>query len=272
MPEASHAKVLADSRLDRKSSIAIDRGFASPDVSAAAWSSSAPAVGVSPAFAAYAERLASFESSERWRRRNLACKRILDCAVCLPLMVISAPLIALAAVVIKLVDAGPAFYSQVRIGARGERFRILKMRTMYRDADARLRSYLDRHPAARAEWEEYVKLRDDPRILPVVGRFLRKTSIDELPQLWNVLRGDMSLVGPRPFSDNDLPHYDRKFLALRETVRPGVTGMWQVFARGGDVKSKEVLDTFYLRNWSLRLDLLILLRTPLALLRTQGAC
>ena len=229
------------------------------------------AAAVSDAFAVYADRLAAFESGERWRGRDIAIKRILDCVLCVPFLALSIPLMVLAGIWVKLVSSGPALYSQERIGARGERFRVLKLRTMYCDADARLRDHLDRDPAARAEWDQYVKLKNDPRLLPVVGRFLRKTSIDELPQLWNVLRGDMSLVGPRPFSDNDLPHYDRVFLAHRETMRPGITGLWQIFARGGDVRTKEVLDTFYLRNWSLRLDMLILLRTPLALLGTRGA-
>ena len=234
--------------------------------------SAAPDGGVVGAFGAYAEQLAAFEKSERWRERDLVLKRVLDCMFCIPLLVLSIPVIALAAISVKLVSAGPAFYSHERIGMRGVRFCMVKLRTMYSDADARLRDHLETVPAARAEWARYVKLKNDPRLLPVVGPLLRKTSIDELPQLWNVLRGDMSLVGPRPFSDNDLPHYDRGFLAFRETIRPGITGLWQIYARGGDVKSKETLDSYYLRNWSIWLDLFILLRTPSALLKTESAC
>ncbi len=234
--------------------------------------SARPVAGMSGAFAAYAERLAAFEKLERWRERDLIAKRILDCVLCIILFVLCIPLIALAAIWVKLTDPGPAFYSQERIGMRGERFRILKVRTMYSDADARLRGHLEKDPAARAEWKRYVKLKNDPRLLPVVGPLLRKSSIDELPQLWNVLRGDMSLVGPRPFSDNDLEHYDRRFLGFRETMRPGITGLWQIYARGGDVKTKASLDTYYLRNWSIWLDIFILLRTPSALLKTGSAC
>ncbi len=108
--------------------------------------------------------------------------------------------------------------------------------------------------------------------MPIFGALIRKLSLDEVPQLWNVLRGEMSLAGPRPFRDVDLPHYGADFLTLRQSVRPGITGLWQVLARSdGDARSKETLDTYYIRNWSLWLDLYVLARTPWAVVSTKGA-
>ncbi len=106
-----------------------------------------------------------------------------------------------------------------------------------------------------------------------IGALIRKISLDEVPQLWNILRGEMSLTGPRPFRDVDLPHYGADFLTLRQSVRPGITGLWQILARSdGDARSKEILDTYYIRNWSLWLDLYVLARTPWAVLSMKGAC
>ncbi len=272
MESLGHAEASQDGT-DGDTTIAAETVDRSPRTAAAtAAPASRPSVVPGGAFEAYADRLAAFEKHEQWRERDLVLKRILDYIFCIPLLLLSVPVIALSAIWVNLVSAGSALYSQERIGMRGGRFRILKVRTMYPDADARLRSHLEKNPAARAEWERYVKLKHDPRLVPIVGPLLRKSSIDELPQLWNVLRGEMSLVGPRPFSDNDLPHYDRGFLALREAMRPGITGLWQIYGRGGDVRSKETLDTYYIRNWSIWLDLFILLRTPSALLKTERAC
>ncbi len=154
----------------------------------------------------------------------------------------------------------------------GQKFRMWKLRTMYPDAEMRLDAHLQQNGEAMEEWARYVKLRNDPRLVPLFGRLFRRMSVDELPQLWNVLEGDMSLIGPRPFRDVDLPHYGADFLALRGSVRPGITGLWQVLARSdGDARSKEVLDTYYMRNWSLWLDLYVLLRTPWAVGNMKGA-
>ncbi|MFQ6018776.1 MAG: undecaprenyl-phosphate galactose phosphotransferase WbaP, partial [Kiloniellaceae bacterium] len=205
--------------------------------------------------------------------RNRIIKRITDYVLSVLFFVMSLPIIAGTALCIKLVSPGPAFYTQERIGTRGRNFRMIKLRTMHPNADARLEDYLHENPAARAEWFRFVKLRNDPRLVPIFGAFFRKISLDELPQLWNVLRGDMSLIGPRPFRDVDLPHYGSDFLALRGSVRPGITGLWQVLARSdGDAKSKETLDSYYIRNWSLWLDLYVLIRTPWAVVCMKGAC
>ena len=204
--------------------------------------------------------------------RNRWIKRALDYFLGVPLALASAPLVGLFALWVKRVDPGPAFYSQAREGQHGKLIRVWKLRTMYPDAEARLERYLAENPAAREEWRKYFKLKNDPRILPVVGHFLRRTSLDELPQLWNIVRGEMSLVGPRPFPQYHLEEFSHEFRELRRQVLPGITGLWQVSSRSeGDLEVQEALDTYYIRNWSVWLDLYILARTVLAVLARKGA-
>ena len=205
-------------------------------------------------------------------RRNRIIKRVLDYVLGIPLFLVSLPILAIAALCIKTVSSGSAFYTQERIGMYGHRFRMIKLRTMRPDADRCLEEHLSQDPKAREEWARFVKLRDDPRLVPYFGAFFRKISLDEVPQLWNILRGEMSLAGPRPFTDEDLPHYGADFLNQRQLVRPGISGLWQVLARSnGDARSKELLDTYYIRNWSLWLDLYVLVRTPWSVLSMKGA-
>lgn len=204
--------------------------------------------------------------------RNLALKRIMDRAVALPLFLMSIPIMAAAAVWIKLTSRGPAFYCQMREGIDGRRIAVWKLRTMHVDGEGRLEPWFQEHPEARLEWSRHFKLRRDPRVLPWIGKLLRRTSLDELPQLWSVLKGEMSLVGPRPFPDYHLEHFPAEFRALRTRVLPGLTGMWQVSARSeGDVEVQEALDTYYIRNWSPWLDLYILARTVSAVVMARGA-
>lgn len=205
-------------------------------------------------------------------RRNWYLKRLMDYLLGIPLFLLSTPIIVLFSLWIKTVSPGPAFYCQVREGRGGRKFKVWKMRTMFLDAEKLLHDYLENNPDAKSEWSQFFKLRKDPRILPGVGVLLRKTSLDELPQLWNVLRGEMSLVGPRPFPHYHLEQFEESFREIRRSVMPGMTGLWQVTARSdGNLSVQEALDTYYIRNWSIWLDLNLLARTVLVVLSGKGA-
>ncbi len=180
------------------------------------------------------------------------------------------PVIGLIALLIKLDSPGPIFYSQIRIGQGGQHFKAWKFRTMVRNADKALKDYLEAHPELQEDWLKDQKLRRDPRVTRI-GRFLRRTSLDELPQLWNILRGEMSLVGPRPIIDEEIPRYGDKF-QLYTKVIPGLTGLWQVSGRNNITYEERVsLDAYYVRNWSVWLDVYILLRTVWVVLTGEGA-
>lgn len=206
-------------------------------------------------------------------RRNWYLKRTLDYGLGVPLFLASLPLLAVFAAWIKCVSpGGPVLYRHARVGLGGRTIGVWKLRTMYPDADRRLAACLAKDPAAQVQWRQHFKMRNDPRILPGVGRLLRRTSLDELPQFWNVLKGEMSLVGPRPFPHYHLAEFRPEFRTLRRRVLPGITGLWQVSARSdGDTSVQEVLDTYYIRNWSPWLDLYLLARTVGAVLMGRGA-
>ena len=202
-------------------------------------------------------------------RITMMGKRSLDIIGSLLLIIVTAPLFFIIALFVSL-DGGPAFFRHTRIGRKGERFGCLKFRTMILGAEACLAEYLDHHPDAKAEWQNHQKLEFDPRITPI-GRVLRATSLDELPQLFNIFRGEMSLVGPRPVTQDELVRYGRAadhYLA----VRPGLTGPWQISGRN-DVGYDErvALDHAYVSELSLFRDVMILLRTPSAVLSRRGA-
>ena len=168
-------------------------------------------------------------------------------------------------------DGGPAFFAHQRVGRGGKLFGCLKFRSMVIDSQARLETLLANDPAARAEWEATRKLKNDPRITRI-GRFLRSTSLDELPQLINVLCGEMSLVGPRPVQEAEIDRYYGASAAHYMAVRPGITGLWQVSGRSEtSYESRVALDVAYVSRPSMIADLTILLRTPVAVLSRRGA-
>jgi Undecaprenyl-phosphate galactose phosphotransferase WbaP len=210
-------------------------------------------------------------SSTRWskERRDEAIKRTLDVSGALCIGVVLSPFL-LIIVAVMWCEGGPIIYRHRRIGRKGRAFECLKFRTMVPNADQVLRKVLARDAKLRAEWRRDRKLRHDPRIT-AVGRFLRRTSLDELPQLWNVLRGEMSLVGPRPVVSDELLRYGRKrgdYLS----VLPGLTGLWQVTGRNDtNYRRRVALDAYYVRNRCLSLDVYILLKTTLVVIGGRGA-
>jgi exopolysaccharide biosynthesis polyprenyl glycosylphosphotransferase len=188
---------------------------------------------------------------------QFACKRVIDLVGTLVAGILVLPVLAVAAVAIKVSDRGPVLYRQVRIGQGGKPFTVLKLRTMRPNADA-LYDELARTRAGRDG--PLIKLADDPRRTKV-GRVLERLSIDELPQLWNVLRGEMSLVGPRPAQPSEVERFDEE-LKTRHNVLPGITGLWQVEARDNpSFSAYRRFDLFYIENWSVSLDLAILVAT-----------
>jgi Undecaprenyl-phosphate galactose phosphotransferase WbaP len=200
-------------------------------------------------------------------------KRVVDLALASTAIILLAPLMLLIAAAIKCASRGPVFYGQERAGRLGRPFRAWKFRTMVVDAEDVLTDHLERHPELREEWNQACKLKDDPRIIRWVGYPLRRSSLDELPQLWNVLTGEMSLVGPRPLPQYHLDEFDEAFCRYREKVTPGMTGLWQVMGRNDNRDPKMFVkwDTYYIRNWTLLLDLQILFRTPKTVVKGEGA-
>jgi lipopolysaccharide/colanic/teichoic acid biosynthesis glycosyltransferase len=197
-------------------------------------------------------------------------KRALDLLGASALLLLCLPVFLVIAALVRL-DGGPVFYAHERVGRGGRLFGCLKFRSMVADADRRLAALLDRDPQARAEWEATRKLKSDPRIT-AFGRFLRASSLDELPQILNVLAGHMSLVGPRPVQAAELAVYYGPAAQHYMAVRPGITGPWQVSGRNDTSYAQRVaLDVAYARQPSLLGDLKILLRTPMAVLARRGA-
>lgn len=206
---------------------------------------------------------------ERTRLVAVPIKRAMDLAVATCVLLTAALPIALVALVILVCDRQLPFYADTRVGLGGRRFRCLKLRTMRSDP-AILEAYFAEHPAEQRRYLVTRKLESDPRITSV-GRILRKTSLDELPQVWNVLRGEMSIVGPRPLSPSEFEARGPGRFRLA-SVRPGLTGLWQVSGRSDlDPASRVVMDSYYALHWSIWMDLRIIASTPLAVLTARGA-
>ena len=204
-------------------------------------------------------------ATEGWYAR--AGKRGFDLLLILATLPLSLPIIVLCALALSI-EGGQPFYWQERLGQGGRRFRILKLRTMVRDAEALLAHYIATDPAIRDEWTRTQKLRRDPRITRI-GNILRVTSLDELPQLWNVVKGEMSLVGPRPMMPDQLPLYGDA--ACYHAVKPGITGLWQVSARNErEFSHRAEVDAAYCRSMSLWRDLVLMVRTVGVVLRRTG--
>jgi len=196
-------------------------------------------------------------------------KRAFDIAGAIVLGIVFAPLMCVIAVMLRK-EGGCIVYRHRRVGRDGQHFDCLKFRSMVPNADRTLRELLESRPELKAEWVSGHKLRDDPRVT-ALGRFLRRTSLDELPQIWNVLRGEMSLVGPRPVVREELMRYGR-CLPVYLSAKPGITGLWQVTGRNDtDYRRRVALDVYYVRNQNLLLDLFILLKTTRVVLGGGGA-
>ncbi|HEX4277459.1 MAG TPA: undecaprenyl-phosphate galactose phosphotransferase WbaP [Bryobacteraceae bacterium] len=197
-------------------------------------------------------------------------KRVIDLLLTVAVGIVFAPILLLVALAIRLDSPGPIIYGQRRIGRGGCEFKAWKFRSMVEHADEILRTYLDENPQLRDEWESSHKLKNDPRVTKL-GSFLRRTSLDEFPQLWNVLLGEMSLVGPRPIVRDEIRHYGLDFETYTY-VQGGVTGLWQVSGRSETSYQQRVdFDRFYVQNWSVWLDLCILFRTIGTVLSRAGA-
>jgi len=210
-------------------------------------------------------------ASDRAARRDAMLTRAIDVTVAFMAVLLLLPLLLVIVVALKLTSPGPILFAHRRIGKGGQVFPCYKFRSMIVNSAEVLERHLAECPEAHAEWLRDQKLRNDPRITPL-GRILRETSLDELPQLFNVLRGDMSLVGPRPIVDEEAFRYAHRFAAYKR-VRPGLTGLWQVSGRSDASYAARVkFDTVYVRSWSLPLDIAILLRTVRVVLKREGSC
>ena len=219
---------------------------------------------------AYDVPLAPDENLPIASMRYRVVKPLLDLLLVFLVLPVAMPLGMLLAVLVRLTSRGPVLYRHQRIGQYLQPIRVWKFRTMYQDSDHVLELYLNTHPEARVEWAHTHKLKNDPRITPI-GRFLRKTSLDEIPQLLNVLAGEMSLVGPRPIVHEERVKYGSHFRTYCHAL-PGITGLWQVSGRNDIGYAERVqMDVRYVEQWNLRMEMKILLKTCLVIIHRQGA-
>lgn len=204
------------------------------------------------------------------RRESQIVKRIIDLTLASLLFIIAMPFFLLIAIMIKVSSQGPILFIQNRLGKNKKVFSCYKFRTMYLDADKRLDKILYSYPELKMEWQKYMKISNDPRVTPI-GRFLRRTSLDELPQLWNVIKNEMSLVGPRPYLIREVEEL-QEAMDIICRVKPGLTGLWQVSGRSDlSFEERMRLDEHYVKNWTIWMDLVILIKTIKVVIKAQGA-
>lgn len=197
-------------------------------------------------------------------------KRFIDLSIILILIPFLIPIVIIICSLIKIFSRGPVIFTQQRLGKGGKPFKIYKFRTMYVDAEERLNNLLDKDELLRREWIKNRKLKHDPRIFKF-GKFLRKTSLDEIPQFINVLKGEMSLVGPRPYLPHELDEY-KKESEIILSVLPGITGLWQTNGRSNTTfRTRVKIDCLYIKKWSIWLDFKILVKTLKVLINCEGA-
>lgn len=203
----------------------------------------------------------------------MLAKRMMDVTVSGGLLLFVGPLIFILGALLKIEgQGGSIFYGGKRIGKGGRLFNCWKLRSMEPNSDHLLTAYLDSNPQLKSDWEKFRKLPKDPRITTNTARLIRKLSLDELPQLWNIFVGDMSLVGPRPILEDEVHYFDESTMADYISVRPGLTGLWQVSGRNKtSFKRRVYWDSWYVRNWSFWGDLIILIKTPIVLITRKGA-
>ncbi|MCL5073582.1 MAG: exopolysaccharide biosynthesis polyprenyl glycosylphosphotransferase, partial [Actinobacteria bacterium] len=201
---------------------------------------------------------------------NMLLKRLFDLIVGICIFIFILPLMIVIAVAIKFDSPGPVLFGHRRIGRNGKQFICYKFRSMISNAQEILSDVLVKDPCLQSEWENNYKLKNDPRITGM-GNFLRRTSLDELPQIFNVFKGEMSLVGPRPITETEVPYFDYHITDFY-LVRPGITGYWQVSGRSEiDYPRRVELESWYVRNWSLWLDITLLIRTLAVVMGGRGA-
>lgn len=204
------------------------------------------------------------------RKESLITKRILDLLIAVILNIICIPIFMIIGLIIKLSSHGPILHIQERLGKDNKLFKCYKFRTMYLDASERLDNYMQSSPQVKEEWEKYLKIANDPRVTKV-GKFLRRTSLDELPQIWNVFKGKMSMVGPRPYLPYEVENLRYKMMIITK-VAPGITGLWQVSGRSLlTFEERMRLDEYYVKNWTVWLDAVIILKTVKILCKAEGA-
>jgi len=212
-----------------------------------------------------------FVTSHRLRMSwTLGIKRFIDLLIVISGGILLLPILLIIALLVKTTSPGPVLYKHERIGMNGRHFFAYKFRSMVIDSEERLKNMLNTDPEIKKEWEKNFKLRNDPRITSI-GKFLRRTSLDEIPQLINILKGEMSLVGPRPIVDAEIEKYGEDFNRIF-SVKPGLTGLWQVSGRSDtDYNERVFYDTYYLQSWSVWLDMYVLLRTFGVVIKGRGA-